>query len=116
MKRLSRHQIGADQGSVLMFSDFADNGPMWTGDGPREKRLSVSFSEPFLAAPLVHVGISMWDTDGDTNQRADLRAEKVTAKGFVLVFRTWGDSRVARIRADWMALGEVTSEDDWQLY
>ena len=115
MKRLSHHQIGAEQGSVLMFSDFADNGPMWTGDGPREKRVAVTFAEPFLAPPLVHVGISMWDMDGDTNQRADLRAEKVTAKGFVLVFRTWGDSRVARIRADWMALGAVRGEGDWDV-
>lgn len=116
MKRLNHHQIGADQGSVLMFSDFADNGPMWTGDGPREKRLAVSFSEPFFEPPMVQVGISMWDMDGNTNQRADLRAELITAKGFVLVFRTWGDSRVARIRADWMALGGVKGEDDWELY
>jgi len=115
MKRLSHHAIGADQGSVMMFSDFADNGPMWTGDGAREKRRSVTFSEPFRAAPIVHVGISMWDMDGDTNQRADLRAEKITATGFTLVFRTWGDSRVARIRADWMALGPLTGEDDWDL-
>jgi hypothetical protein len=116
MKRLSHHLIGADQGSVVMFSDFADNGPMWTGDGPREKRVGVVFSEPYRAAPMVQVSISMWDMDGNTNQRADLRAEKITARGFDLVFRTWGDSRVARIRADWMAMGELTAEDDWELY
>ena len=116
MKRLTHHLIGADQGSVVMFSDFADNGPMWIGDGPREKRVTVAFSEPYRRAPMVHVSISMWDIDGDTNQRADLRAEKITALGFDLVFRTWGDSRVARIRADWMAMGELTAEDDWELY
>ncbi len=116
MKRLTHHLIGADQGSVLMFSDFADNGPMWTGDGPREKRLAVTFSEAFRTSPMVHVGMSMWDIDGDTNQRADLRAEAITPTGFDLVFRTWGDSRVARIRADWMALGEIAGDDDWQLY
>ena len=79
MKRLTHHQIAADQGSVLMFSDFADNGAMWTGDGPREKRVAVVFSEAFRAPPLVHVGISMWDTDGQTNQRADLRADEFGA-------------------------------------
>jgi hypothetical protein len=31
------------------------------------------------------------------------------------VFRTWGDSRVARICADWMALGSVRGEDDWDV-
>lgn len=116
MKRLSHHQIGADQGSVMMFSDFADNGPMWIGDGPREKRLAIRFAEAFRKPPVVQVGISMWDMAGDTNQRADLRAELITELGFDLVFRTWGDSRVARIRADWLALGEIATEDDWQLY
>jgi hypothetical protein len=116
MKRLSHHLIGVEQGSALLFSDFADNGPMWSGDGPREKRHSVAFSETFRAAPIVQVAISMWDMDGDTNQRADLKAEGITAKGFELVFRTWGDSRVARIRADWTALGEVLSDGDWELY
>jgi hypothetical protein len=116
MRRLSHHLIGAEQGSVVMFSDFEDNGPMWTGEGARESRRPVRFSEVFRAPPLVQVAISMWDTGGDTNQRADLRAERITPKGFDLVFRTWGDSRVARIRADWTALGEVIGEDDWQLY
>ena len=115
MRRLSHHLIGAEQGSVVLFSDFEDNGPMWTGDGPREARRPLRFSEAFRAPPMVHVAISMWDTGGETNQRADLRAETVTETGFELVFRTWGDSRVARIRADWMAIGEVTAEDDWTL-
>lgn len=116
MKRLRHHLLGAEQGSLVMFSDFEDNGPMWTGNGARESRQAVRFSEPFRGGPVVHVGMSMWDTGGDTNQRADLRAEEITAQGFDLVFRTWGDSRVARIRADWMALGELNAEDDWQLY
>ncbi|MBF9059218.1 hypothetical protein HKCCSP123_08495 [Rhodobacterales bacterium HKCCSP123] len=116
MKRLSHHMIGVEQDSVIMFSDLEDNGPMWSGDGPRESRHAVTFSEAFRAQPMVQVAISMWDTGGDTNQRADLRAETITPEGFVLVFRTWGDSRVARIRADWMALGELSDEDDWQLY
>ena len=116
IKQFRNHLIGAEQGSIVLFSDFADNGPMWAGDGPREKRHMVSFAQPFRTAPMVQVAISMWDMDGNTNQRADLRSEAITTAGFELVFRTWGDSRVARIRADWMALGEVVSEDDWQLY
>jgi hypothetical protein len=80
---------------------------MWSGTGPRETRLNVTFSERSATLPVVHLAMSMWDTDGDTNQRADLRAEAITDTGFEIVFRTWGDSRVARIRADWMAIGEV---------
>lgn len=115
MKRLKNNLIAVDQGSSVMFSDFANNGPMWSGDGPRESVTKVEFSEPYLEPPSVHVSISMWDTGGDTNQRADLRAEKITREGFSLVFRTWGDSRVARIRADWMSIGEIADEDAWDV-
>jgi hypothetical protein len=58
----------------------------------------------------------MWDMDQKTNNRADIAAEKITKTGFFIVFRTWGDTRVARIRADWLALGELHSDDDWDLY
>ena len=115
MKRFENNRIAIDQGSTVMFSDFANNGPMWAGDGPRDQTTSVTFSEPYQEVPVVHVGISMWDMDGDTNQRADLRAERITTEGFQLVFRTWGDSRVARIRADWMAIGAVSDDDVWDI-
>lgn len=88
---------------------------MWIGAGPREARKPVTFQAPFLTAPVVHVGLGMWDSDGKSNQRMDLSAEAVLATGFDLVFRTWGDSRVARVRADWIAIGEVRGADDWDI-
>ncbi|RGP39127.1 H-type lectin domain-containing protein [Pseudotabrizicola alkalilacus] len=115
MKRFPPGSIGIVQGSRVLFSDFADGGVMWTGDGDRESRHIVRFKEPFRMAPAVHVGISMWDTDHRTNARADLTAENISETGFHLVFRTWGDTRVARIRADWMAIGQVPDEDDWEI-
>lgn len=114
MKRIG-NGIGIQQGSRVMFSDFADGGEMWTGSGDRESRFHVFFKPPFREAPAVTVGISMWDMDHKTNSRADLSAENVTAKGFNIVFRTWGDTRVARIRADWMAIGAVKDDDDWDV-
>lgn len=116
MKKIRSHLLGVENGSVNLFSDYQHDGEMWTGEGVRELRKEVVFEEPFAAAPTVQVGISMWDFDRKTNQRADISAEKVTAKGFALVFRTWGDTRVARVRADWIAFGEVTNEEDWALY
>ncbi len=116
MKRLRNHLVGVDSGSEVMFSDFADNGPMWAGEGPRDARLFIKFSEVFKSQPIVHVSLSMWDTSSNMNQRADLSAQAVTEKGFELVFRTWGDSRVARVRADWMAIGELKDPDEWDLY
>ncbi len=115
MKRISSGSIGIQQGSRVLFSDFADGGPMWTGQGDRESRHVITFTEAFTEAPAVTVSISMWDIDNKHTSRADVSAEKITAKGFHLVFRTWGDTRVARVRADWMALGSLRGDDDWDV-
>ena len=40
---------------------------------------------------------------------------EITGTGFQLVFRTWGDTRVARVRADWTAIGPVKDDDDWDV-
>ncbi len=90
MKRIASGSIAIAQGSQLLFSDFADGGPMWTGHGPRESRHGVIFSQTFREAPAVTVSISMWDMDQKTNLRADICAEKITEAGFQIVFRTWG--------------------------
>ena len=73
------------------------------------------FSEPFRSAPVVQVSLSLWDIDQSANLRADVQAENVTPSGFELVFRTWSDTRVARVHMSWTAIGEVASEDDWDL-
>lgn len=115
MKRIAANSVGLLQGSRVLFSDFADGGVMWTGQGDRESRHIIKFKEPFADKPMVQVSISMWDTDHKSNARADLTAETVTKTGFHLVFRTWGDTRVARVRADWLAIGPVRDEDDWDI-
>ena len=116
MKRLRAHQIGIDQGDVTLFSDFDVDGEMWTGTGSRERRQRIAFSEPFRSAPAVFVSLSMWDMDAATNVRADLRAEDIRIDGFDMVFRTWGDTRIARVRIAWQAVGEMHHVDDWDLY
>ncbi|MEO9685255.1 MAG: H-type lectin domain-containing protein [Tateyamaria sp.] len=115
MKRLRNHLIGIDQGDTVVFSDFEDEGEMWAGRGQRERRRRISFSEAFRSPPMVHVSISMWDVDTNTALRADVTAETITADGFDLVFRTWGDSRVARARLAWMAMGELRHGDEWDV-
>lgn len=116
MKRLRNHHIGIDHGEMVMFSDFDSEGLMWAGEGQREVRKEVSFSEPFRSAPIVTVSLSMWDINSNENARGDLSAVDVTPDGFSLVFKTWGDTKVARLRAAWQAIGEVGHADDWELY
>ena len=62
----------------------------------------------------MHIAMSLWDMDSATNVRADVTAEMITREGFDVVFRTWGDTRVARVRVRWMAIGELFHDDDWQ--
>lgn len=115
MKKLRHHLIGVDQGDVVLFSDFQNDGEMWTGEGPRRIARSVSFADTFVAPPVVNVSMTMWDIADGANARADVSAEEVTAKGFEIVFRTWGDTRVARVRVGWIALGEIADEDHWDI-
>lgn len=115
MITIESHRLGMQRGSLVLFSDYQDGGAMWTGEGPRELRKKVAFPEPFRARPMVQVSLSMWDVDGKHNSRMDISSDGVTPEGFVIVFRTWGDSRVARVRADWLALGGVSHEDDWDI-
>ena len=115
MKRISTASLGIAQGSSLLFSDFADGGPMWTAQGHRESRTPITFPTPFRHPPAVIVGISLMDLDHNTNTRTEILAESVTIIGFEIVFRTWGDTRVARIRAEWTAMGTVLGEDEWEV-
>ncbi|SLN20445.1 H-type lectin domain protein [Aquimixticola soesokkakensis] len=115
MQKIRTHTLGIDNGSILLFSDFQDGGAMWTGKGPRELRRIVEFTESFAAPPVVNVSISMLDIDQQTNHRVDISAEMVNEEGFVIVFRTWGDTRVARVRADWVAFGSLKHEDEWEV-
>ena len=113
MKRLAQDQIGILSGEELLFSDFENGGQMWAGDGEREVRCKVTFETPFSAAPSVMVTMAMLDLSNGANIRADLRAESITQLGFEIVFKTWGNSQVARVRAAWQAIGQVVTEEGW---
>ena len=113
MQRLLDQAIGIDQGDEVLFADYADGGEMWTGTGARERRKTIRFATAFKDAPAIHVGLSMWDMDNAANPRADISTEHVTRDRFDIVFRTWSDTRVARVRVRWMAIGAAFHADDW---
>lgn len=115
MRKFAGHLIGVDQGDAVLFSDFEHDGEMWSGDGPRLNRKAIVFSEAFQNAPSVTVSLSMWDMSNSANMRADVQAENVTTKGFDIVFRTWGDTQVARVRVAWQAIGAVGDDEAWDI-
>ncbi|MDJ0824788.1 MAG: H-type lectin domain-containing protein [Rhodobacter sp.] len=115
MRKIDSSVLGIDQGNALLFSDFDVGGEMWTGDGPRCKRVPVNFSEKYRSKPAVQVQIDMWDMDVRYNQRAEIKAENISRDGFEIVFKTWGDTKVARVAASWTAMGQIGYEDDWEV-
>ena len=115
MKRFEPHAVGVQRGSERLFSAFEDGGEMWTGQGPREHRQPVRFDESFRDTPIVQIGLSMWDIDNQQNQRVDIQATEIAPDGFTIVFKTWGDTRVARVRAEWLAIGAAIYDEDWEV-
>ena len=115
MQIINSSRLGIAQGSVDLFSDYEEGGDMWTGEGSRVRSQRIRFEQSFAAPPAVHVSLTLWDMDSAHNVRADLAAEDVSETGFDAVFRTWLDTRVARVRISWLAVGAVLSEDDWDV-
>lgn len=87
---------------------------MWEGAGPRLEARTVRFAQAFVEPPTVQVGLTMWDIAHDANQRVDLRAAEITCEGFRVEFRTWGDTRVARVRVSWLAIGPLRYLDGFE--
>ncbi|MFO8127484.1 H-type lectin domain-containing protein [Yoonia sp.] len=116
MKRFASGTLGIDHGDVVLFSDFEDGGQMWRGDGPRQSRADVRFSQPYTKPPHVQVSMSMWDISNNANSRADVQAEDISETGFTIVFRTWSDTQVARVRVTWTSFGALSHDDEWELY
>lgn len=116
MRNLKSGLLGIDHGDVVLFSDFEDEGEMWRGAGARQSRKPVSFAMAYKSPPHVQVAMSMWDISNKTNNRVDLQAENITTTGFEIVFRTWNDTQVARVRVGWTSFGELPHDDDWELY
>lgn len=115
MLRVNTGELGILQGQEMLVTDFDTSGPFWTETGDREVRAHIDFPERFLRPPVVQLSVTMWDLDGDRNQRGDLRPENVTAAGFDIVFHTWGDTRIARMRVGWTAIGALPDEHDFIL-
>jgi hypothetical protein len=115
MQKMKNHLIGVDQGTAMLFSDFENGGEMWIGKGARSRRVPIKFSDDFRKQPIVQIQMDMWDMDIESNERADIKAENVTPKGFEIVFNTWGDTKIARARASWTAIGEVSGDDEWDM-
>ena len=114
MQVLLREAMGIAQGDEALFSDYADGGEMWTGQGTASGASGWSLTRPSAPRQWCMSRCRCWDTDCKANARMEVVAENIATDGFDIVFRTWGDSRIARVRVSWMAIGAAHHEDDWR--
>ena len=90
-----------------LFNHVDENGPMWSGDGDREVRFKLRFTASFQRIPHITLRISGMDSSCGQNLRFSLAAEAVTSESFVIVFKTWGDTKIARASVNWTAIGQA---------
>jgi hypothetical protein len=79
-----------------------------SNDRIAEVKVEVKFKPPFRNPPQVEVALSKVDL-GDAREsvyRAEVRAERCTAEGFDLYFKTWSQSLLFGATAIWVAVGE----------
>lgn len=71
----------------------------------RQFTVAVVFDSPFSAIPVVHLGLTGFDTDRRESARLSLKAENITESGFVAVISTWNTSRIFSVEFQWLAIG-----------
>ena len=74
-------------------------------EATRVFRFAVYFSAPFVAPPLVHLGLTGFDIDQRDASRLTLTATEITPTGFIAEFTTWRETRVYSATFSWLALG-----------
>lgn len=79
----------------------SESGP----DEPRTFSLPVTFSIPFVSAPVVSLGLAGFDIDQRDSARINLQATNITATGFTALISTWRDTRVYSVALSWLAIG-----------
>ncbi len=68
-------------------------------------QVEVFFATPFLAPPVVQLGLTGFDIDQRDSGRIRLKAESITSDGFLATISTWADSRVYAVDFQWLAIG-----------
>ena len=76
--------------------------------GPEECRsfeVEVEFASAFSNAPVVHLGLTGFDSAKDDSPRISLKAKNITASGFVAEISTWAATRLYSVEFSWLAIG-----------
>lgn len=71
----------------------------------RQFSILVPFAASFQQPPVVHLGITGFDTDQRDSSRLSVAATDISSEGFTVVLSTWHTSRVYSVDLSWIAIG-----------
>ena len=69
----------------------------------------VEFSTPMVSEPSINLAVCALDSSQAQNLRYRLACRDVSSKGFLLVFKTWSDTRIASASVTWIAIANGQS-------
>lgn len=93
-----------ESGSVSFHN--SQHPTMMTGTGERRFTDFVKFDKHFDVEPEVMVALQGVDIIHDHNARAYLEVRDITHDGFELTLHTWGDTKIWKLKASWLAFLE----------
>jgi len=79
--------------------------PDFDPEDVRTFTVDVAFATPFMAAPVVHLGLTGFDIDQRDAGRITLKTAFITEFGFQAVISTWSSTRVYAVEFSWVAIG-----------
>ncbi len=78
------------------------------GAGDRQLTVAVTFPKPFAEKPSVIVGLTAIDAAGGVGTRINVAPDAITRDGFIVVIKTWADSKVFSVNGSWVAVAPAT--------
>ncbi len=74
------------------------------GDGERTVTLEVKFTKKFTSKPDLIFAVNIVDANKECNLRYAVESSFVSAEGFLLKVKTWGDSKINQLSGSWIAV------------
>lgn len=76
------------------------------GSGERVFTRAVTFESKFANPPKVVIGLNGLDVGSTKNNRVVVTAKNITDSGFQVEYKTWSDTILYAVWANWLAYGD----------
>jgi hypothetical protein len=91
--------------AIVPLGSLLEDWSLLEGSGQRSFRHPILFERPFLAAPVVHLGVVGLDASKHDNLRVRVRPEAIGTAGFTIVVETWLHTQLWAVDVSWLAIG-----------